>query len=54
MVPENMVTTLLRGINGDMLYSHEGQYKTKEKSTTIILVERHGPRHNKFLAKCDK
>jgi hypothetical protein len=31
MVPENMVTTLSKGIHGDMLYSQEGQFKTKER-----------------------
>jgi hypothetical protein len=40
----NMVKTLMAGILGDMLYGHEGQLK-KGKNPTIILVERHGPRH---------
>jgi hypothetical protein len=31
MVPETMVNKLLTGINGNMLYGHEGQNKTKER-----------------------
>jgi hypothetical protein len=54
MVPENMVTTLLKGIHGDILYGNEGQFKTKERVLQSYWWKDMDQDINKFLAKCDK
>jgi hypothetical protein len=52
-VPESIVNALLTGIRGDMLYGHEGQFKTKERIMQYYWWRGMDQYINNFLAKCE-
>jgi hypothetical protein len=54
VVPESMVNALLTGIQGDMLYEHEEQTKTKERILQSYWWRGMNQDINEFLEKCDK
>jgi hypothetical protein len=54
VVPEAILQTLLEGIHGDMLYGHEGQFKTKERIMQPYCLRGMDKGINNFLAKCEK
>ncbi len=53
MVPESIVNALLTGIHGDMLYGHEGQFKTKERIMQSYWWRGMDQDINDFLKKCE-
>jgi hypothetical protein len=54
VVLDSLITQLLEGIHGDMLYDHKGQFKTKERVLHSCWCKGMGQDINGFLEKCDK
>ncbi len=49
-----MITQLLRGIHGEMIYGHQGPFKTKERILQSCWWKGTEKDINEFLEKCDK
>jgi hypothetical protein len=54
VVPESIVNAQLAGIHWDMLYGHEGQFKTKERIMQSYWWRGMDQDINDFLSKCEK